>query len=103
MDATDYMTHPLPDFVLQQPFFMYISGDDERWSYPYVQNCFIRSEAHNPLLGAWRQCIHEYWKCETTALDYFIHQQFFITSSDTAARQRHCSTRCPIYTTIAPM
>lgn len=77
MDATDYMTHPLPDFVLQQPFFMYISGDDERGSYPYVQNCFIRSEAHNPLLGAWRQCIHEYWKRETTALDYFIHQQLF--------------------------
>ena len=77
MDATDYMTHPLPDFIIKQPFFMYISGDDENGSYPYVQNCFIRSEAHNLLLGAWRNCIFEYWRRETTALDYFIHQQLF--------------------------
>lgn len=77
MDATDYMTHPFPQFILNQSFFMYLSGDDEAGSYPFVQNCFIRSQSHNLLLGAWRDCIFQYWKREKKAIDYFIHQQLF--------------------------
>ena len=77
MDATDFMPHPLPDFVLQEPFFVYLSGKYQAGSYSGIQNCFIRSQAGNPLLGAWRNVIFEYWKREDYAIDYFVHQMLF--------------------------
>lgn len=91
MDATDFMTHTLPEYVLKEPFFVYLSGKYQAGSYSGIQNCFIRSEAGNPLLGAWRSAILEYWKREDYAIDYFVHQMLFIHAV------RHNQTANAIY------
>lgn len=70
MDATDYMCHPMPEFITQQPFFIYL-GDDEGYS-PFVQNCFIRAHAHHPIIGAWREMLRTYWTKHSWAFDYFL-------------------------------
>ncbi len=74
MDATDYMCHPMPDFIDHEPFFMYMS--DEGWNF-YIQNCFIRAYAHHPVMGAWRQIIRDYWAQHTRAFDYFLPHRLF--------------------------
>lgn len=75
MDATNYMCHPMPEFIVRQPFFLYV-GDDAGYS-PFVQNCFIRAYAHHPIVGAWKQAIHAYWACHSRAFDYFLPHRLF--------------------------
>lgn len=75
MDATDYMCHPMPDYITQSPFFMYM-GDDEDYS-PFIQNCFIRAFAHHPIMGAWREIIRLYWVKHSRACDYFLPHRLF--------------------------
>lgn len=74
MDATDYMCHPMPEFIEREPFFMYMS--DEGWNF-YIQNCFIRAYAHHPLIGAWRNIIRRYWAHHARAFDYFLPHRLF--------------------------
>lgn len=74
MDATDYMCHPMPEFIVRSPFFMYMS--DEDWNF-FIQNCFIRAYAHHPLMGAWREIIRAYWEEHTRAFDYFLPHRLF--------------------------
>lgn len=74
MDATDYICHPIPEFINKEPFFMYMS--DEGWNF-FIQNCFIRSYAHHPIMGAWREIIRAYWEQHTRAFDYFLPHRLF--------------------------
>lgn len=70
-DATDYMTSPVPDWIIELDLFMFASGNTITPT-TLVQSCFIRARQKNPLLGAWRQFIFEYWKNENRLLDYFL-------------------------------
>ena len=74
MDATDYMCHPMPEFIDREPFFMYLS--DEGWNF-FIQNCFIRAYAHHPVMGAWRLIIRDYWEGHHRAFDYFLPHRLF--------------------------
>lgn len=74
MDATDYMCHPMPEFIVQAPFFMYMG--DEEWNF-FIQNCFIRAYAHHPLMGAWREILRTYWEQHSRAFDYFLPHRLF--------------------------
>lgn len=74
MDATDYMCHPMPEFIDNEPFFMYMG--DEEWHF-FIQNCFIRAYAHHPIMGAWREIIRLYWEQHTRAFDYFLPHRLF--------------------------
>lgn len=74
MDATDYMCHPMPEFIDKEPFFMYMG--DEEWHF-FIQNCFIRAYAHHPIMGAWREIIRSYWEQHTRAFDYFLPHRLF--------------------------
>jgi hypothetical protein len=75
MDATDYMCHPMPEFIIQEPFFVYLG--DETGTSPFIQNCFIRAYAHHPVIGAWRQIILTYWEQHSKAFDYFLPHRLF--------------------------
>lgn len=70
-DATDYLTSPVPQWVMEQDLFMFTAGEEITPS-TLIQSCFIRAKKHNPLLGAWRKIIFEYWKNENKLLDYFL-------------------------------
>jgi len=76
MDATDFVSSPIPDNIIKEDFFMYMAGNAGS-PYSFVQNCFIRSRKGSYLLEAWRAMILEYWKNEPREMDYFMHQLLF--------------------------
>ncbi len=73
LDATAFVTRPVPDEIMKEDFFIYKSGS---WHY-FVQNCFIRSRRGNYLIKAWREAMFAYWKGEDGIIDYFAHQKMF--------------------------
>ncbi len=78
-DATDFVTSGVPDDIMESDFYVYSTGANKKFSgwYSFIQNCFIRSKKHDPLLGIWRKAIHKYWEEEDNAINYFIHQLLF--------------------------
>lgn len=77
LDATDFVFAPMPQWLMDEDFFVFMSGDRQRGSYSYIQNCFIRGRKGNYLLKVWRSAILEYWKHEDSTIDYFVHQLLF--------------------------
>ena len=77
LDATDYVFAPMPLWLLDQDFFVFLSGEKQRGSYSFIQNCFIRSRKGSYLMKAWRQAVLTYWKHEDSTIDYFVHQLLF--------------------------
>ena len=73
LDATDYVTAPVPDYIMDQDVFMFMGGSKVRGYYAMIQSCFIRGRKGNPLLGIWREAIFEYWKNEDSKINYFVH------------------------------
>lgn len=95
LDATGYVTSPVPDEILREDFFIYMAGKTVRFNYSFVQNCFFRAKKHNPLLGLWRDAIFEYWINEDTPFDYSIHQLLFKTLVETNDEARRLFEAMP--------
>ena len=87
LDATAFMTAPIPKEILNQDCFVYMAGNV--WGYSFIQNCFIRARRGSYLLAAWRAMIFEYWKNNNHAMDYLVHQLLFKTlvTNDTRAKK----------------
>ncbi len=77
MDATCFATSDIPAEIMDEDFFIYLSGDRLKGSYSFVQNCFFRSVKGSYLIRAWREAIFNYWKAEDSIIDYFAHQLLF--------------------------
>lgn len=71
LDATDYVTAPVPDYIMNEDVFMFMAGNKIRGSYARIQSCFLRGRKHNPLLAVWREAIFTYWKHENSNINYF--------------------------------
>lgn len=80
LDATDFVTQAIPERIMKEDFFMFMSGSKIRGSYSFVQNCFIRSRKGNPLISIWRDSILNYWKHENSVINYFTHHLLFKTA-----------------------
>jgi hypothetical protein len=88
LDATAYMTDFVPDYILEEDFFVLLTDKLTHFPYSFMQNCFIRAKKGSFLCDAWyRMCI-EYWKEETELSDYFQHQLMFkaLISNQSKAR-----------------
>ena len=79
LDATDFVTEPIPKYIMDSDFFMFLVGPDGTFGYSFCQNCFIRARKGAYLLAAWRAMILDYWMHEDHELDYFMHQLLFKT------------------------
>lgn len=79
LDSTGFVTEPIPDWIADEDFFVYMAGQKVGSPYSYMQNCFIRSRKGAYLLDAWRAMILEYWMNENGPFDYFMHQLMFKT------------------------
>ena len=77
LDATGYMTDFVPRYILDEDFFVFLTGNLTHFPYSFMQNCFIRSKKGSALCEAWYQMCIEFWKNETQVLDYFQHQLMF--------------------------
>ena len=89
LDSTCYVTGPIPEFIQQEDFFVFMAGKRIHGNYSYIQNCFIRARKGAWLLEAWRAMILDYWMHEDRRVDYFQHQVMFrtlVNDNPTAAR-----------------
>lgn len=73
LDATDFVTAPVPQYIMDEDVFMFMAGDKVRGSYAFIQSCFIRGRKGNPVLGVWREANYIYWKSEDSKINYFVH------------------------------
>lgn len=78
IDATDYVTAPIPDWVIGEDFFIFLAGKNIN-PLSFVQSCFIRARRNGYLLNAWRALILEYWKHNNMIFDYFTLHLLFKT------------------------
>ncbi|MDE6310885.1 MAG: capsular polysaccharide synthesis protein [Muribaculaceae bacterium] len=82
LDATDYVTAPVPQYIMDEDLFMFMAGNKIRGSYALIQSCFIRARKGNPVLGVWREANSIYWKEENSKINYFIHHLLLKLSVD---------------------
>lgn len=78
LDATGFVTSPIPKWIEKEDFFVFLAGHVGS-PYSFMQNCFIRARKGSYLLAAWRAMILEYWMKENCTFDYFMHQLMFKT------------------------
>ena len=79
LDATAFVTAPIPKWIIDEDFFVYLAGQNVGSPYSFMQNCFIRARKGAYLLDAWRAMILDYWMHENHNFDYFMHQLLFKT------------------------
>ena len=82
LDSTGFVVSPIPEWIEEQDYFMYLTGDNYDIGgspYSFCQNCFIRARKGAYLLAAWRAMILDYWMHENHTFDYFMHQLLFKT------------------------
>lgn len=87
LDATDYLTSPIPEQIEKCDFFMYSSGDNITPS-TLIQSCFIKANQYHPLLKFLRDFVIQYWKKENSLIDYFLLHymlRFIIENNNEAA------------------
>lgn len=93
MDATCFMTSPIPKIVADSGFFMFLAGNIN--SNTLVQNCFIASRCGSLLLEKWRAVVLDYWMTEDSAVCYFVHQLIFRTLVENDKEAAYCFGRMP--------
>ena len=89
LDSTALVTEPIPKFIIDSDFFMFLVRPTGTFGYSFCQNCFIRAKKGAFLLAAWRAMILDYWMHENCELDYFMHQLLFktlVTHNETAKK-----------------
>ncbi len=90
MDATDYMTAPIPEYVEESDFFVFKTGERYGKWFSFIESCFIRARKGDRLLAIWRNAVMEYWRHEESAIDYFINLimlRFVVENNETAAEE----------------
>ena len=89
IDSTCYVTAPVPDWIEEQDFFLYLTEKEYGSVYSFCQNCFIRARKGDYLLAAWRSMVLDFWLHQTVRMDYFQHQLMFkaLVQNDPRARE----------------
>lgn len=80
-DATDFVTAPVPQYIMDEDVFLFMAGQKIRGSYAFIQSCFIRGKKGNPVLGVWREANFIYWKEENSKINYFVHHLLLLLST----------------------
>jgi len=94
MDSTDFATGPIPQWIVDTDFFMFMVGNVGQ-KYSFCQNCFIRARRGSYLLAAWRAMILDYWIHENGSFDYFMHQLLFKTLVENDPRAKKYFAEMP--------
>lgn len=95
LDSTGFVTAPIPDWIIEQDFFVYMAGQHVGSPYSFMQNCFIRARKGAYLLDAWRAMILDYWMHENHSFDYFMHQLLFKTLVQNDVRAKKYFEKMP--------
>jgi len=90
MDATCFVTAPIPDWVLKHDFFMFLASESGRYAFTFCQSCFIRARRGSYLIAAWRAMLHQYWAQNNSNMDYFLLHLLFKALIRYDARAAKC-------------
>lgn len=81
LDATVYLTGPLPDYITENDFFVYHDGEFE-CDLINMGNWLIYSKPNNILLNETYRLLLLYWETHNYCVNYFIFHLFFRMVSD---------------------
>ena len=95
IDSTCYVTAPVPAWIGEEDFFMYLTEKEYGSVYSFCQNCFIRARKGDYLLEAWRSMILDFWMHQTVRMDYFQHQLMFRTLVENDPKAREAFEKMP--------
>jgi len=95
LDSTCFVTAPIPSWIEEQDFFLYLTEKEYGSVYSFCQNCFIRARKGDYLLAAWREMMLDFWTHQTARMDYFQHQLMFKTLVLNDPRAREHFARMP--------
>ena len=95
LDSTGFATSAIPEWILDEDFFVYMAGQNVGSPYSYMQNCFIRARKGAYLLDAWRAMILDFWIHENHNFDYFMHQLIFKTLVENDERAKKYFAKMP--------
>lgn len=95
LDATGYMTDFVPQYILDEDFFAFLTGQVTHFPYSFMQNCFIRAKKGSFLCDAWYGMCIEYWKNEAEMVDYFQHQLMFKALVSNQAKAKNLFNKMP--------
>ena len=73
IDATVYMTAPLPDFVYMSELFVFQSNQEDDPDNLKVANYFISSQGKSILIAKMKRFLENYWSKNSEALNYFFY------------------------------
>lgn len=74
IDATFYMTAPLPEYITSQPLFVYQNLSS---SPIQMSNCFIAAAPHHPIIKTTLLNLLQYWQHEDRLVSYSIFHLFW--------------------------
>jgi hypothetical protein len=101
IDATVFLSAPIPDYVFQSPLFCYktslfFDGKTKASSW------FIAAEAQNKIILETRTLLYVYWRRENFLKHYFLFHLFFamVAESDEVNRKQWQSI--PYYNNVNP-
>lgn len=80
VDATVFMTGPLPDYIEKSDFFVFQSNEYDATK--VGESWLIKANSHNRILQATLDLMNEYWIKEDKIRDYFIMFIFMKMASD---------------------
>lgn len=81
MDATVYLTGPLPDYITDGDFFVYHDGEFEHDTVN-MANWLMYSKPNQILLNETYNLLIAYWRTHNYCIHYFIFHLFFRMVSD---------------------
>lgn len=87
-DATDYLTHKVPQWIEDSDLFIYLEGGSITPG-TFIQSCFMRAKKGHPLFKGWLDFIFEYWKRENKLVHYFLlhYMLRFLTENNEQAKE----------------
>ncbi len=91
IDATCYMTQPIPKHIIESEFFVL-----KNYKQNAVSSYFIHSTPNNYMMQALRDFQLEYWKKEIFPVDYFLFHYFLILISKRDAKAKKIWQNIPI-------
>lgn len=101
IDATVYLTAPLPEYILQAPLFCYKNSYLNPGK-TKASNWFIAAGRHNEIIVRTKDLLLEYWKRENYLKHYFIFHSFFAIAIDTLPHLAQQWKAVPYFNNVDP-
>jgi len=99
IDATVFLSAPLPDYIFQYPLFCYkmslFSNTKAKAS-----SWFIAAKAQNKIILQTRELLYEYWRWENFLKHYFIFHLFFSIAIESDEENKKQWQSIPYYNNV---